>query len=61
MKDLWKKKIWRRAGVLCLALLLLTEAGGCSHFGAAYGKISQEQEAREGLSLPISIHLDEIS
>ena len=46
---------------MCLALLLLTEAGGCSHFGAAYGKISQEQEAREGLSLPISIHLDEIS
>ena len=46
---------------MCLALLLLTGVSGCSHFGAVYGKISKEQEAREGLSLPLSIHLDEIS
>ena len=61
MKGLWKKKIWRRAGALCLALLLLTGACSCSHFGAAYGKISKEQEAGEGRSLSLSIHLDEIS
>ena len=46
---------------MCLALLLLTGACSCSHFGAAYGKISKEQEAGEGRSLSLSIHLDEIS
>ena len=46
---------------MCLALLLLTGACSCSHFGAAYGKISKEQEAGEGWSLSLSIHLDEIS